>query len=243
MKPTAAAPAQKKRTRATSTPIPDRVSLAKARTTTSRAEPASTPEAESLRDAVSRLKRERIIATAAQMFYTNGLSNTTLEAVGEQLNVTKPFIYSHFKSKNDLLAEICSRGIRAWLDVLDRVVASKGTPTEKLRELARDFMLAVIENQAHIAIYTREEKHLSEESRQAINAMRRDFDRKFTSLLKEGVATGEFSVRDVQITALAIGGIISWSYVWFRPEGRLNSEQTADTVSDLVLAMVRAQAV
>ena len=196
---------------------------------------------EDIRDAVSRLKRERIIATAVELFYRNGLSNTSLEAVAEQMNVTKPFIYSHFKSKNDLLAEICSRGIRASLNALNEAVASEGSATDKLQALARDFMLAVLENQAHIAIYNREEKDLSPQDSEAINEMRREFDRKFCALLDEGVASGEFVVDDVQLTSLAIGGIVSWSYVWFRPNGRLSRAETADRVSDLVLAMVRAK--
>ncbi|QHE84827.1 TetR/AcrR family transcriptional regulator [Hydrogenophaga sp. BPS33] len=237
MKTPAAAPPRKRASSTSRTASPG-----KARAAAPVAKRSLTPEPETIRDAVSRLKRERIISAATQMFYSNGLGNTTLEAVGEQLNVTKPFIYSHFKSKNDLLAEICSRGIRAWLDVLDRVVSSQGGPTHKLRTLAHELMLAVIENQAHIAIYTREEKHLSEDSREGINAMRRDFDRKFCALLDEGVAAGEFSVSDVQITSLAIGGILSWSYVWYRPEGRLSPEQTANTVADLVLALVQAKA-
>ena len=196
---------------------------------------------EDIRDAVSRLKRERIIATAVELFYNNGLSNTSLEAVAEQMNVTKPFIYSHFKSKNDLLAEICSRGIRASLNALNKVVASEGSATDKLQALARDFMLAVLENQAHIAIYNREEKDLSPQDSEAINEMRREFDRKFCALLNEGVAAGEFVVDDVQLASLAIGGIVSWSYVWYRPNGRLTRAETADRVSDLVLAMVQAK--
>ena len=196
---------------------------------------------EDIRDAVSRLKRERIIATAVDLFYTNGLGNTTLEAVADKMGVTKPFIYSHFKSKSELLAEICSRGIRASLDALDRAVASEGTATEKMQTLARDFMLAVLSNQAHIAIYNREEKHLSPADSDAINAMRREFDRKFCALLNEGVAAGEFSVDDVQLTSLAIGGIVSWSYVWYRPKGRLSPAETADRVADLVMAMVQAK--
>jgi AcrR family transcriptional regulator len=205
-------------------------------------QPSANPNApEDIRDAVSRLKRERIIATAVELFYNNGLSNTTLEAVADQMNVTKPFIYSHFKSKSELLAEICSRGIRASLDALNRVVAGDGTATDKLQALARDFMLAVLSNQAHIAIYNREEKHLSPEDSEAINSMRREFDRKFCALLNEGVATGEFVVEDVQITSLAIGGIVSWSYVWYRPNGRLTPAETADHVADLVLAMVQAK--
>ncbi len=196
---------------------------------------------EDIRDAVSRLKRERIIATAVELFYNQGLSNTTLEAVAERMNVTKPFIYSHFKSKSELLAEICSRGIRASLDALNRAVASAGSATDKMQTLARDFMLAVLANQAHIAIYNREEKHLSSDDSEAINDMRREFDRKFCALLNEGVAAGEFVVEDVQLASLAIGGIVSWSYVWFRPNGRLTQAETADRVAELVMAMIQAK--
>ena len=196
---------------------------------------------EDIRDAVTRLKRERIIATAVDLFHNHGLGNTTLEAVAEEMNVTKPFIYSHFKSKNALLAEICSRGIRASLDVMDRIVGSEGSATEKVRALARDFMVAVLENQGHIAIYTREQKHLSREDSEAIDNMRREFDRKFCGLLNEGVATGEFVVDDVQMASLAIGGIVSWSYVWYRPNGRLTQAETAEQISALVMAMIQAK--
>lgn len=212
------------------------------RPASSRQDNAVDPNAgEDIRDAVSRLKRERIIATAVDLFHNNGLSNTTLEAVAEKMNVTKPFIYSHFKSKHALLAEICSRGIRSSLDVLDRVVASEGSATKKLYAMAHDFMLAVIENQGHIAIYNREQKHLSREDSDAIDEMRREFDRKFCALLNEGVATGEFMVDDVQITSLAIGGIISWSYVWYRSKGRLTRAETAEKIAALVMTMVQAK--
>jgi AcrR family transcriptional regulator len=198
-------------------------------------------EEEDIRFAVTRLKRERIISTAVDLFHHNGLSHTTLEAVAEKMNVTKPFIYSHFKSKHALLAEICARGIRASLDVLDRVLVSKGTATEKMATLAHDFMLAVLENQGHIAIYNREQKHLSVEDNEAIDEMRRDFDRKFCALLREGVDSGEFIVEDVQLASLAISGVISWSYVWYRPDGRLSREETARKMASLVLSMVRAK--
>ena len=211
-----------------------------ARSARLRSAPPDANAPEDIRDAVARLKRERIIATAVELFYKQGLSNTTLEQVADQMNVTKPFIYSQFKSKSELLAEICSRGIRASLDALNRAVASEGSATDRLQTLARDFMLAVLVNQAHIAIYNREEKHLSPDDSEAINQMRREFDRKFCALLDAGVASGEFAVDDVQLASLAIGGIVSWSYVWYRPNGRLSQAETADRVADLVLALVQS---
>lgn len=196
---------------------------------------------EDIRDAVTRLKRERIIATAVELFHNNGLGNTTLEAVAEKMNVTKPFIYSHFKSKSDLLAEICAHGIRASLAVVNRVATSESSATEKMQAMARDFMLAVIENQGHIAIYTREQKNLAMADSDAIDEMRREFDRKVCALINDGVATGEFIVDDVQLASLAIGGIVSWSYVWYRPNGRLTRRETAERIADLVIAMLQAK--
>ena len=202
---------------------------------------ADSSPVEDIRDAVTRLKRERIIATAVDLFHNNGLGNTTLEAVAEKMNVTKPFIYSHFKSKGDLLAEICAHGIRASLEVVNRVVASEASASEKMAAMTRDFMLAVLENQGHIAIYTREQKHLARADSDAIDDMRREFDRKVCALLEEGIASGEFIVDDVQMASLAIGGIVSWSYVWYRPNGRLTRLETAERIADLVMAMVQAK--
>ena len=196
---------------------------------------------EDIRDAVSRLKRERIIRTAVELFHENGMSKTTLEQVAEQMNVTKPFIYSHFKSKNELLAEICSNGIRASLDVLENVLKTELSPTEKVRKLINDFMLTVIENQGYLAVYSREEKNLTQESRKKINSMRKEFDKKFCLLLEQGVTSGEFEISDIHLTSLSIDGIISWSYVWFRPGGRLTPEQTATEISSLVMRMIESR--
>lgn len=199
------------------------------------------PATGDIRDAVWRLKSERIVAAAVDLFYKQGYSKTTLDQVAQAIHVTKPFIYSHFKSKNDLLAEICSRAIRVSHEALNRVFAAEISPTEKLYTIARDFMLTVLQHQAHAVIYSREEKELALEDRNAINALRRGFDRRFASLLEEGVASAEFTVEDVPLTALAIGGIVGWAPVWYRPGGRLSQVEASERVALLVLAMVQAK--
>ena len=44
------------------------------------------------------------------------------------------------------------------------------------------------------------------------------------------------------LTALAIGGIVGWSQVLFRPKGRLSMSEVSEGSADLVLAMVRTSA-
>ena len=190
-----------------------------------------------IREEVAALKRERTVEAAAQLFYDRGYEQTTLEAVAERLGVTKPFIYTHFKSKADLLADICGRGVSASLVAINAALALEATPTEKLRRLSRDFLIAVLDNQRTIAILTREEKNLVTEDFQRLSALRREFDRKLTALLELGRASGEFHLSDPYVAALSIGGLVSWAYVWYRPHGRLSLDALADEVSALILAM------
>lgn len=195
-----------------------------------------------IRDEVAALKRERTIEAAVELFYERGYQNTSLDAVAERLGVTKPFIYVHFSGKADLLAEICARGIASSLEAMDSVVAMKGSAVDKLGEFGRRFVTAVLSSQKHIAIYTREEKNLAPADYDRIASMRRDFDRKLTALLNQGVAEGSFAIPDVRLASLAIGGMVSWAYVWFREHGRLGLETVADEMAALILAMVHAKA-
>lgn len=194
-----------------------------------------------IRGAVARLKRERIVASAVELFYRQGYGRTTLEQVADMMDVTKPFIYAHFPSKADLLAEICSRAIRHANDVLNRILLEEGSHTERLELVFREFLQAVLDNQAHAVIYSREETELRQVDRDAINHLRRSFDRKLVTLLENGVAAGEFSIDDIPLTAIAIGGVVGWAPVWFRSSGRLGKQEAAERLAALVLNMVKAR--
>jgi hypothetical protein len=72
--------------------------------------------------------------------------------------------------------------------------------------------------------------------------LRKKFDRVLSGLLNEGVAAGEFAIPDVNVAALAIGGMISWAYSWHRPDGRLTLDEVCGRLADLALKMVGAAA-
>ena len=196
---------------------------------------------EDIRDAVTRLKRERIVDTAVELFYRQGYGRTTLEQVADAMNVTKPFIYSHFASKNELLLEICSRSIKLAHESLNRASTQALPVSDRLKLVIRDFLMAVLRYQANAVIFSREEKELDPEDLGAINRLRREFDHRLVALLKEGQASGEFQMEDVHLAALAIGGVVGWSPVWYRKTGRLPLEEVAEGLARLVLSMVQSK--
>ena len=60
-----------------------------------------------MREEILAYKRERIIEEAVKLFYARGFTGTTLDDIAAELGVTKPFIYTHFRSKVELLAALC----------------------------------------------------------------------------------------------------------------------------------------
>ncbi len=162
-----------------------------------------------MREEIQAYKRERVIEEAVKLFYERGFTGTTLDDIAAELGVTKPFIYTHFRSKVELLAALCTPTIELSLEAVAHAARAHGTPTERLYRAVVDFARVVLSRQANIAIYFREEKNLSPEALAEINTLRKKFDRVLSKLLDEGVAAGEFDIKDVNLASLAIGGMIS----------------------------------
>jgi AcrR family transcriptional regulator len=194
-----------------------------------------------MREEILAYKRERILEEAVKLFYERGFTGTTLDDIATELGVTKPFIYTHFRSKTDLLAALCKPTIELSLAAVSDAAKSAGSPTARLHRAIVGFTEVVLSRQANIAIYFREEKNLAPNALTEINALRKKFDRVLSNLLAEGAAAGEFDVSDANLAALAIGGMISWAYTWHRPEGRLPLEDMCQRMADLASQMVGAR--
>jgi AcrR family transcriptional regulator len=194
-----------------------------------------------MREEITAYKRERILEEAVKLFYERGFSGTTLDDIAGKLGVTKPFIYTHFRSKVELLEAICRPTIEMSLEAIAVAAGQPGTPSDRLFDGIVNFSKVVLQRQANIAVYFREEKHLSEAGLAEINALRKRFDRVLSELLEEGVAVGEFNILDVRVAALAIGGMVSWAYTWYQPEGRLPIDRLGTKLATFALQMVGVQ--
>jgi len=195
-----------------------------------------------MRNEILAYKRERILQEAVKLFYERGFSGTTLDDIANGLGVTKPFIYTHFRSKVDLLEAICRPTIEMSLEAIAQAADREGTATSRLKSGVIAFTKVVLQRRANIAVYFREEKSLSKTGLEEINALRRRFDRVLSQLLQDGADSAEFTVPDVSVAALAIGGMVSWAYTWHRDDGRLTLDEVGAKMAELALRMVGGEA-
>ena len=185
-----------------------------------------------LKTEVQEFKRRRILEESRELFYSLGYEATTLDAIADGLKVTKPFIYSYFKNKSEILRAICEIGIRSSLHALDDALATSLPPREKLRMIVESVASIIIKNQKYIVVYEREEKNLQAKDAKQLMALRKEFGIRLATLLEAGARSGDFDVDDPLLTAVSIGGLVTWVASWYRPLGRWSQ-------TDVTIHMIR----
>ncbi len=189
---------------------------------------------------ISAYKRRLILEEACHLFYAQGYEGTTLEAVADRLNVTKPFIYSYYRNKAEILREVSERGIRLCLAALDDIRGSGGTPMVQLKAIVERVTSLIIDNQEYIVVYQREEKNLEPATARDIRKLRKAFDTRIEALLDEGVASGAFDIEDPGFAAISISGLMSWTANWFLPDGKRSASEVVVQTLKMVTHMVAA---
>jgi len=85
-------------------------------------------------------KRQAILDAATRAFIMHGYSGASMEAIAEAAPVSKPTLYNHFKSKQDLFAAVIECRCEALLSTLSSVQAELNDPVAGLSAIAGAFI-------------------------------------------------------------------------------------------------------
>lgn len=193
-----------------------------------------------LKAELAEFKRRRIREEASHLFYRCGYEGTTIDAIADKLQVTKPFIYSYYKNKGEILCDIAELGITLSMEALTRCLAIPGSCWDQLKLVVNEVTRIVVENQEYIVVYQREEKNLAPQQARAIREQRSAFDHRLAEVLARGDAAGEFRVDDPVLTATTIGGMMSWVALWYQPGGHWSE---AEIITHIIRSVERLVAV
>ncbi|MCF6293887.1 MAG: TetR/AcrR family transcriptional regulator [Robiginitomaculum sp.] len=201
--------------------------------------PIGTRKAKSdIRNKIFDFKREQILEVSERLFYHRGFQATTLDIIAEELGVTKPFIYYHFKNKRSILLHLLERTMGKYHDVFAGVDVESGKPEVILKDLVQRFTLVVIETRVSTAMFWRDEKDLPLDRKEKIRDMKRDVDNKLTRVIERGIDDGIFDVKDPKMASLCVAGMVTWTYTWYQADGRSTPDEIADRMTEYVLNMV-----
>lgn len=194
-----------------------------------------------MREELQTFKRGLIVEAAARLFYERGFVGTTLDAIADELSMTKPFLYHYFDSKHAILAAVVEREIRRVIELLDEVCAAESSPAARLRRFAAAWARENIEFQKINVIFNEERRHFPEHTRSDSRRWQKKLNDRLTELIRAGDEAGVFDSGNPRIAAFAITGAMQWIPRWYRADGDLRPEEIGECLGRYALRLVNCR--
>lgn len=89
--------------------------------------------------------RQRILETAARLFYQQGYPLTGINQLIAEADVAKASLYQHFRTKDEILLAYLQQASQQWFQQLDEAIATGTTPKAKVLavfDMLHDFLVA-----------------------------------------------------------------------------------------------------
>jgi TetR/AcrR family transcriptional repressor of mexJK operon len=148
-------------------------------------------------------KRQAILEAATRAFIAHGYSGVSMEAIAVAAPVSKPTLYNHFRSKQDLFAAVIECRCEALLGTLASVQTELNDPVAGLRAIAGAFIDLVYADEA-IQLYRliiAEQQHFPELGELIYRSGPEPVLRKMSSYLADLRARGILNIADLETSS------------------------------------------
>jgi AcrR family transcriptional regulator len=179
--------------------------------------------------------KEIIVNVSQKLFARFGLNKTTVDEIAKLARIGKGTVYHHFKSKEQIFAEIIDKEFVFLQRKIDDAVRNVETPQAKLRAfvLTRMKYLNEVANyysalkDDYLKHYSFIEQIRKETFQTELNSVR--------AILDDGIKSKAFAVRDPNLTAYAIiVALRGLEYPWTMEASASDIEKDANTLVDLL---------
>jgi AcrR family transcriptional regulator len=109
--------------------------------------------------------RDQILQAAAELFFERGFAATGMNAIGERIGVSGPAIYTHFKSKDEILATLALDSVES---LLHRIGPPLDDPWADLEHLTRNHVDEILSDRQLVSTFATEGKSLGPALREPI---------------------------------------------------------------------------
>jgi len=154
--------------------------------------------------------KEQILSVAARLFVAGGYNGFSMRQIAEELGVSKPALYYHFKDKDDLILAVLIAALEEYNQLINTCIVCDSSARQRLTRLVKSIFDLAPEKRALIRIAGQEIVHLSPLSRQTFNLLYHEkFIGRITQIFQDGIQAGEFMAVDPVLATRIFLGMMS----------------------------------
>jgi AcrR family transcriptional regulator len=91
-------------------------------------------------------RRDEILTAARELFLKEGVERVTIRAICDNVGITAPSLYRHYKDKRELIVAICNATFQRLLDRFRAIRAGEPDPLAALRQMMEAYVRFALEH-------------------------------------------------------------------------------------------------
>ncbi|MFD2785219.1 TetR/AcrR family transcriptional regulator [Hymenobacter rubripertinctus] len=181
-------------------------------------------------------RKDQIDHTATVLFRARGFAATSMRELATALGIEAGSIYSHIRSKEEILHRICFRLADQFFAGFEDATQNNTLPiADSLRRAIESHVQVLTADVAASAVFLHEWRHLSEPARTEFLALREQYEAGFRQLLINGAETGTLYAPDPAFASLTLLASLNWLPTWYAPGGKLAPADIAHRLANQLL--------
>jgi AcrR family transcriptional regulator len=172
---------------------------------------------------------DRLLDTAAHLFWEKGFAATTTREIAEALHMRQASLYYHMASKEDLLYQICMSSLHQIRTGIPLAAMEAASPLERIPLLIRAHMGELLKFQKRNVTMLTELRSLAPRHRAEVVKLREKYTSFVRSTLEQAQAAGGVRT-DIPAgyLCLALLNLLNWAALWFHRDEALSADQLSD---------------
>jgi len=188
-------------------------------------------------------RKEQIIKTSASLFRQKGFEAASMRDLAKELGIEAASLYSHIKSKDELLITICFRMADELLKAIDEVNDIYFNAEEKLSMAIKNHVKIITGDMDSSTVFLREWRRLPEDKIAEFIDLRNRYEEGFTQILINGENENVFEAPDKKFAVLTILSAVNWIIEWYSPKGSMTADEISEHLHRFITTGLRVKAI
>jgi AcrR family transcriptional regulator len=180
-------------------------------------------------------RKTQILAAGEKLFNEKGYLATSVRDLADAVGMEAASLYSHYKSKEDILWTIADRCANEFFESVKPIAASQLHTQKKLTDMIIAHVGVITRNIDASAVFFREWRHIAEPRRSAYAKLRNDYEAIFKEVVRQGIQENLFKNYDEGFSTRTIMSALNWTHTWYRSDGELSSEEIGQHLAGILL--------
>lgn len=181
-------------------------------------------------------RKKQVIRSAAELFREKGYAASSMRDLAQKLGIEAASLYSHIKSKEEILRTLCFDMAADFRASLDEVEKMKVPASQRLTLGIIGHVQVMARDLTSSAVFMNEHRHLSEPFLRDFLLLRINYINRFKKIIDAGVKSGEFKKNiDTKLAVMTLFSSLNWMPMWYSPTSAIEPKELGQQLADMLV--------